>query len=189
VERRAATRPAYFSPFVIGSGQARLRGTVWQRTVRPIAGIGNMMMIASSTSNRATCVAGVFVLRDLGICLYVGFPRREAFHRGGRTARARSHCITHGSKPRGGSRSPEHGGCHHAIARAPRHVARTIGLIALLRFRPRASAHADQFHHRFKFQGIPRLGLRRRDKVISKAEGSTSRATRGKARPQLSRAS
>jgi NitT/TauT family transport system permease protein len=52
-------------------------GTVLAETVASNRGIGNMMMIASSTFNVPLVFAGLFVLATLGICLYVGFSLTE----------------------------------------------------------------------------------------------------------------
>ena len=52
-------------------------GTVLAETVASNRGIGNMMMIASSTFNVPLVFAGLFILATLGICLYVGFSLAE----------------------------------------------------------------------------------------------------------------
>jgi NitT/TauT family transport system permease protein len=52
-------------------------GTVLAETVASNRGIGNMMMIASSTFNVPLVFAGLFVLATLGICLYVGISLTE----------------------------------------------------------------------------------------------------------------
>jgi NitT/TauT family transport system permease protein len=70
------TMPYFFASLKVAVTQAFV-GTVIAETVASNRGIGNMMMIASSSFNVPLVFAGLFVLAGLGVALYVVFSVAE----------------------------------------------------------------------------------------------------------------
>jgi len=71
------TMPFFFASLKVSVTLAFV-GTVIAETVASNRGIGNLMMIASSSFNVPLVFAGLFVLAALGVGLYLAFSAIEA---------------------------------------------------------------------------------------------------------------
>jgi NitT/TauT family transport system permease protein len=77
LEYRPATHDALLFRFVESCSNASFVGTVISETVASNRGIGNLMMIASSSFDVPLVFAGLFILAALGVALYAGFSLVE----------------------------------------------------------------------------------------------------------------